>query len=50
MDNNSNSYVVKEEKKIEEKITENDLKTQIRYLNQSVIGSNVINDNLFKII
>lgn len=44
MDNNSNSiHVVKEEKKNNEKVTENDLKTQIEYLNQTVIGSNVIN-------
>jgi len=44
MDNNPHSiHVVKEEKKIEEKVNENDLIILIDYLNQTVIGSNVIN-------
>lgn len=47
MDNNSNSiHVVKEEIKSNEKVTENDLKIQIDYLNHIIEGSNVI-ENIF---
>lgn len=40
-DSNSTNNIDKEEKKITEKVTEEDIKREIDNLNQTVIGSNV---------